>query len=112
MGSEMCIRDSNERAQREVLIAAFELALDRLGSGARRQPRTHRPGDLPQEATDLRLATVGERGDASLAEPAAVRVEDYLAELGAALANQLIGTPGPLGDLSLESHITDSNYYQ
>jgi hypothetical protein len=50
------------------------------------------------------LAAARERGDASLAEPAAARVKDHLAELGAALANQLIRTPGPFGNLSLERH--------
>jgi hypothetical protein len=58
------------------------------------------------------LAAAGERGDTPLAVSVLVCVKNNLAELGAALANQLVGVLGPLGDLSLESHVTDSNYYR
>jgi hypothetical protein len=88
------------------------IALDRLGRAACRHPGARGLADLPQEATDLRLATAGERSDTSLAEPASVPVKDHLAELGAALANQLVRPQAPLGHLFLESHAPDSNYYR
>lgn|GEM_PF-2931402 len=38
-------------------------------------------------------------------------VKNHLAKLDPALANQLIRPPSTLSELSLKSHITDSNYY-
>jgi hypothetical protein len=70
------------------------------------------PASFAQQATDLWLATAGERGNTPLAQSVPVRVKNHLPELGAALANQSIGMLGPLGDLSLESHNADSNYYR
>jgi len=101
----------NERAQCEVLVAALELILDRLGGEAGCQPSPGRGADLPKEAADLRLAAAGEFGDPSLAESTLVAVKDHLPELGAALTDQFIRAQRPFGDLHLKSHVTDSNYY-
>ncbi len=101
----------DEHAQREVLIATLKLILDRLRHVPCRHPGPGGPADLAQEATDLWLAAAREFSDPSLTEATPVPVQDHLAELGAALTNQLVRTQRPFGDVSLESHVFDSNYY-
>jgi len=56
---------TDKRAQREVIVTGRELALDRLGRDACRHPGMRGPASFAQEATDLRLASARERGNAA-----------------------------------------------